>query len=77
MGRRNAKYDTRNVFIIGPDGKIASRMMKFNVLAGDAYTELAKDVAATLKPEGRRRSALASNWYSRASRRRAPIENWY
>ena len=36
MGRRNAKYNTRNVFIIGPDGKIASRMMKFNVLAGDA-----------------------------------------
>jgi peroxiredoxin len=51
-GSADSKYDTRNVFIIGPDGKIASRMMKFNVLAGDAYTELAKDVAATLKPDG-------------------------
>jgi hypothetical protein len=27
-------------------------MMKFNVLSGDAYTELGKDVAATLKPAG-------------------------
>jgi peroxiredoxin len=43
-------FDTRNVFIIGPDGRIASRMMKFNVLSGDAYTELQKKVAATLKP---------------------------
>jgi peroxiredoxin len=51
-GSADSKYDTRNVFIIGPDGKIASRMMKFNVLAGDAYTELAKDVTATLKPDG-------------------------
>lgn len=41
--------DTRNVFIVGPDGRIASRMMKFNVLSGDAYTELAAKVAATLK----------------------------
>jgi peroxiredoxin len=50
-GSADAKYDTRNVFIVAPDGRIASRMMKFNVLAADAYTELAKDVAATLKPE--------------------------
>lgn len=48
----NSKYDTRNVFIVGPDGRIASRMMKFNVLSGDAYTELAKKVAATIKPAG-------------------------
>ena len=47
-----SKFDTRNVFIIGPDGRIASRMMKFNVMSGDAYTELAKLVAATLKPAG-------------------------
>jgi peroxiredoxin len=50
-GSADSKYDTRNVFIIGPDGRIASRMMKFNVLAGEAYTQLAKDVTATLKPE--------------------------
>jgi peroxiredoxin len=46
------KGDTRNVFIIGPDGRIASRIMRFNVLSADAYTELQKDVAATLKPTG-------------------------
>ena len=45
----NPGGDTRNVFIVGPDGRIASRIMKFNVLSADAYTELAKDVAATLK----------------------------
>jgi peroxiredoxin len=44
-------FDTRNVFIIGPDGRIASRMMKFNVLSGDEYTALAAKVAATLKPD--------------------------
>src|SRR5881227_1647162 len=44
--------DTRNVFVIGPDGRIASRIMKFNVLAGDAYTELGRDVAATLRTSG-------------------------
>src|SRR6185312_1864681 len=48
-GSADGNYDTRNVFIVGPDGKIASRIMKFNVLSSDAYTELAKDVAATLK----------------------------
>jgi len=47
---QTGNFDTRNVFIVGPDGKIASRMMKFNVLAADAYTTLAADVAATLKP---------------------------
>jgi peroxiredoxin len=45
-------FDTRNVFIIGPDGRIASRIMKFNVLSGEAYTELQKKVAATMKSPG-------------------------
>ncbi len=44
----NAKYDTRNVFVIGPDGRVASRIMRFNVLSQQAYAELAKDVSATL-----------------------------
>jgi peroxiredoxin len=48
-GSADAAMDTRNVFIIGPDGRIASRMMKFNVLSADAYAELGKDVSATLK----------------------------
>jgi peroxiredoxin len=51
-GSADNKLDTRNVFVVGPDGKITARMMKFNVLSGDAYTELGKDVAATLKPAG-------------------------
>src|ERR1700710_771406 len=51
-GSADGKADTRNVFIIGPDGRITGRMMKFNVLSGDAYTELAADVAKTIKPAG-------------------------
>ncbi len=51
-GSADTKFDTRNVFIIGPDGKVAARMMRFNVLAGDAYTQLGTDVAAALKTLG-------------------------
>jgi peroxiredoxin len=47
-----SNFDTRNVFIIGPDGRIASRMMRFNVLSGESYTELQKKVEATLKSPG-------------------------
>jgi peroxiredoxin len=49
-GSADGKYDTRNVFVVGPDGRIAARIMRFNVLSADAYTELGNDVAATLKP---------------------------
>jgi peroxiredoxin len=51
-GSADSKFDTRNVFVVGPDGHITGRMMRFNVLAGDSYTELGKLVAATLKPAG-------------------------
>jgi len=51
-GSADSKMDTRNVFIVGPDGKIVYRMMKFNVLSTDAYSELAKAVASTLKSPG-------------------------
>ena len=51
-GSADGKADTRNVFVIGPDGKISARIMKFNVLSADAYTELGKAVAATIKPTG-------------------------
>jgi peroxiredoxin len=47
-GSADSKMDTRNVFVIGPDGHIAARIMKFNVLSSDAYAELGKAVAATL-----------------------------
>ena|SRR5512135_3274657 len=51
-GSADSKFDTRNVFVVGPDGRITGRMMRFNVLAGDAYTELGKLVATALKPTG-------------------------
>jgi len=51
-GSADGKADTRNVFVVGPDGKIAARIMKFNVLSGEAYTELQTDVANALKSLG-------------------------
>jgi len=36
--------DTRNLFVIGPDGRITHRMTPFNVLSEDAYKELDKAV---------------------------------
>ena len=52
-GSADNALDTRNVFVIAPDGRIAARIMKFNVLSTDAYAELGKAVAATLpKPTG-------------------------
>src|SRR4051812_32626881 len=51
-GSADGRLDTRNVFVVAPDGKIASRIMKFNVLSEDAFTELGKAVTATLKPAG-------------------------
>ena len=51
-GSADSKFDTRNVFIVGPDGKIVARMMKFNVLAADAYTQLGADVSNALKSLG-------------------------
>jgi peroxiredoxin len=47
-GSADGKADTRNVFVVAPDGHITARIMKFNVLSGDAYAELGKAVAATL-----------------------------
>ena len=51
-GSADNKLDTRNVFVVGPDGKIVARMMKFNVLSAEAYTELGTDVANALKSLG-------------------------
>src|SRR5688572_21430692 len=38
------KVDTRNLFVIGPDGRIAHVMMSFKVMSPDSYTELAAAV---------------------------------
>jgi peroxiredoxin len=47
-GSIRGTIDTRNLFVITPDGRIAHRMISFNVLSQDAYTELerAVDLAA-------------------------------
>ena len=38
----------RNLFVIGPDGRIAHRMTPFNILSQDAYAELGKAVATAM-----------------------------
>jgi peroxiredoxin len=38
------KVDTRNLFVVAPDGRIAHVMLSFKVLSPDAYTELAAAV---------------------------------
>jgi len=47
-GSADGRADTRNVFVVAPDGRIAARIMRFNVLSTDAYTALGKAVSATL-----------------------------
>jgi len=44
-GSADGKADTRNVFVIGPDGRISYRSMKFNVMFEGAYSDLGKAVA--------------------------------
>src|SRR4051812_42509365 len=46
-GSADNAMDTRNVFVIAPNGRITGRIMKFNVLSEDAYSELGRLVAAT------------------------------
>lgn len=43
-GSVRGNFDARNLFVIGPDGRIAHRMISFNVLSQDAYTELERAV---------------------------------
>ena len=38
--RPNVKYDPRHLYVVGPDGRIAHKMVPFNELSGDSYTEL-------------------------------------
>jgi peroxiredoxin len=46
IGNMYGSASSRNVFIVGPDGKITYRVIKFSVLSADAYTELEKAVDA-------------------------------
>ncbi len=43
-GSIRGAFDARNLFVIAPDGRIAYRMISFNVLSQDAYAELEKAV---------------------------------
>ena len=52
-GSARARTAQRNVFVIGPDGRIASRIVNFNVLSAESYEELTTMVHAVAgKPEG-------------------------
>jgi peroxiredoxin len=43
------KFNARHLYVIGPDGRIAHRMVPFNELSADAYTELEQVVDRTSK----------------------------
>lgn len=43
-GSVRGNTEVRNLFIVGPDGKITYRVINFGVLSQDAYTELEKAV---------------------------------
>ena len=43
----NGRLASRALFVIGPDGRIAYRIVNFNVMSADAYGDLGKAVART------------------------------
>jgi len=43
-GSARATTNLRNLFVVGPDGRIVHRMTPFNVMSQDAYTELDKAI---------------------------------
>ena len=45
-GSARPTTNLRNLFVVGPDGRIAHRMTPFNVNSQEAYTELEKAVDA-------------------------------
>ena len=51
-GSTRGSIDVRNLFVIGPDGRIVHRATPFNVLSQDAYSDLgiAVDKAAGVTP---------------------------
>jgi thioredoxin-dependent peroxiredoxin len=38
------KFNARHVYVIGPDGRIAYKLVPFNELSADAYTQLEQAV---------------------------------
>ena len=51
-GSADGKSDTRNVFVVDPEGRITARIMKFNVLSEAAYADLGKAVAKSAQAGG-------------------------
>jgi len=47
-GSTRGKLDSRNLFVIGPDGRIAFKQAPVNVLSQDEYAALGKAVARTV-----------------------------
>src|SRR4051812_26146378 len=47
-GSTREKLDSRNLFVIGPDGRIAFKQVPVNVLSQQEYTDLARAVARTV-----------------------------
>jgi len=47
-GSTRGKLDSRNLFVIGPDGRITFKQIPVNVLSQEAYAELGKAVARTV-----------------------------
>ena len=46
-GSIREKMDSRNLFVIGPDGRITFKQVPVNVMSQDAYAELGKAVTRT------------------------------
>ena len=44
-GSARGQIDTRNLFVIGPDGRIAFKQTPVNVLSQEAYAELGRAVS--------------------------------
>ena len=38
------KFNARHLYVIGPDGRVAHRLVPFNELSADAYTELERAI---------------------------------
>jgi peroxiredoxin len=47
-GSTRGKIDTRNLFVVGPDGRVAFKQVPVNVLSQEAYAELGRAVARTV-----------------------------
>jgi peroxiredoxin Q/BCP len=51
-GSTRNRVDSRNLFVVGPDGRITYKVINFNVLSADAYTDLGKAVNQAISPPG-------------------------